>query len=124
MGTIMNQVKEEINRLRELKKSLFENDFDKCDMEVSDICLSADVLLVPLYWYYNNNKIGGDNLKIETYLIDSVNSFGPKVKETIPRLLTRVREIDNQYPSRPLKSYCKILSRCYSEFSNDNQIRE
>lgn len=118
METLMNQVKEEIFNLRRLKKSLFENTSHRCDMEVSDICLSADVLLVPLYWYYNSNKTGNDCIQIETYLIDPVTSFGSKIKETIPRLLTRVRELDALYSSQPLKSYSQTLSRCFPEFSN------
>lgn len=117
MEKVMNQVKAEIFRLRELKKSLFNEEYGKCDMEVSDVCLSADVLLVPLYWYYNN--ISGEHMQIESYLIDSVKTFGPKINETIPRLLTRVCELDNRYPSQPLKSYYKILAQCYPEFSNN-----
>lgn len=46
MCCMYNEIVQEITRLRQLKRSVFDAAFDGCDMEASDICLSADVLLL------------------------------------------------------------------------------
>ncbi len=51
MGSIYNEIMDEIQRLRQLKQSVFEEDYNHCDITASNICLSTDILLIPLYLY-------------------------------------------------------------------------
>ena len=46
MDTLKDKIMTEVENLRRLKRSVFGDQFHSCDIEASDVCLSADVLLV------------------------------------------------------------------------------
>lgn len=108
----------EVENLRQLKRSVFGNDFHSCDIEASDVCLSADVLLVPLYWYWKEHFPNDSGLEIEKYLEDATDTFPTKANELILRLLVRTEELDTLYKTRPLESYRKLLQECYPDYCN------
>ena len=65
MDTLKDKILAEVKKLRQLKRSVFGKDFHSCDIEASDVCLSADVLLVPLYWYCEAHFPNDSELEIE-----------------------------------------------------------
>lgn len=105
----------EVENLRQLKWSVFGNDFHSCDIEASDVCLSADVLLVPLYWYWKEHFSDDTGLKFERYLDEAIDTFPAKASELVPRLIVRTDELDKVYKTRPLESYRKLLLKCYPD---------
>ena len=87
----------EVENLRQLKRSVFGEQFHSCDIETSDDCLSADVLLVPLYWYWEAHFPNDSEMEIEKYLEEAVDTFPTKADELIPRLIVRTEELDTLY---------------------------
>lgn len=118
MDSLKGKILAEINNLRRLKRSVFGNDYHSCDIEASDVCLSADVLLVPLYWYWREYFPDDAELEIEKYLDEAVYSFPAKASELIPRLIVRTDELDNVYKTRPMQSYRELLQECYPDCHN------
>lgn len=108
----------EVENLRQLKRSVFGDQFHSCDIEASDVCLSADVLLVPLYWFWKRHYPTDTDLEIEKYLEEAVDTFPTKANELIPRLIVRTEELDTLYKTRPLESYRKLLQECYPDYCN------
>lgn len=118
MNTLRNKILDEINKLRQLKRLVFEEGSHSCDIEASDIetseiCLSVDVLLIPLYCYWKEHFPDDTELEIEPYLNETIDSFPAKSSELIPRLIVRTDELDNVYITRPLQSYRELLLECY-----------
>ena len=118
MDTLKDKIMTEVENLRRLKRSVFGDQFHSCDIEASDVCLSADVLLVPLYWYWGAHFPNNSELEIEEYLEDAVDTFPTKANELIPRLITRTEELDILYKTRPLEPYRKLLQECYHDCYN------
>lgn len=118
MNTLRDKILAEINKLRQLKRSVFGDDYHSCDIEASDVCLSADVLLVPLYWYWKEYFPEDTELEIEKYLDEAIYTFPRKASELIPRLIVRTDELDNVYKTRPMESYRELLQECYPDYYN------
>ncbi len=118
MDTLKDKILAEVKKLRQLKRSVFGKDFHSCDIEASDVCLSADVLLVPLYWYCEAHFPNDSELEIEKYLEEAIDTFPTKANELIPRLIVRTEELDTLYKTRPLESYRKLLQECYPDYYN------
>lgn len=116
MDSIYNEITEEIQRLRQLKQSVFEEDFNHCDITASNICLSADILLIPLYWYITST-LHNEIHPMEEYMIMSVSSFDKKAHLMIPRIINRTKELDNQYISEPFKRYRNLLKKCFPQYT-------
>lgn len=117
MCSMYNEIIQEITRLRQLKRSMFDTVYDGRDMEVSDICLSADVLLLPLYWYLRNNHHEElITVRIEDYMLDSIKTFESRADQIIPSLLNRTKVLDDSYKTKPLKSYRSIIARCFPQY--------
>lgn len=115
MNVLNTEIIQEIHKLRNLKQSMFDRDFVRCDVTVSNICLSADVLLIPLYWYLLY-QLKDDTIRIEGYMIESINSFKDKADSLIPTILRKTADIDRIYPSKPFQSYLALLQRCFPQF--------
>ncbi|MDE5985968.1 MAG: hypothetical protein K2H16_01620 [Prevotella sp.] len=113
---LKDKIMTEVENLRQLKRSVFGNNFHSCDIEASDACLSADVLLVPLYWYWEEHFPNDSELEIEQYLEEAIDTFPSKAYELISRLIIRTEELDSLYKTRPLKSYRKLLQECYPDY--------
>lgn len=121
MDTLLKEITCEINKLRCLKMSVFDSEYKGCDISASDICLSADVLLVPLYWYIKkHNTDEAPNLNIEDYMQESVITFEAKAKVIIPSIIERTTKLDKQYRSHPFKRYRSIISRCFPQYVNSS----
>lgn len=117
MCPIYNDIIQEINRLRLLKRSMFDIAYDGRDMEASDICLSADVLLLPLYWYLLNNRHEEPvTVRIEDYMLDSIKAFESRAEQIIPSLLNRTKALDDNYKTKPFKTYRSIIVRCFPQY--------
>ena len=110
MDSIYNEIMAEILRLRQLKQSVFEEDFSHCDITASNICLSADILLIPLYLH---NEIQ----PMEEYMRVSVSTFDKKAHILIPRIIERTKELDDQYISEPFKRYRNLLKKCFPQYT-------
>lgn len=108
----------EVENLRQLKRSVFGEQFHSCDIEASEVCLSADVLLVPLYWYWEEHFPNDSELEFEEYLEEAIDTFPTKANELIPRLIVRTEELNTLYKTRPLESYRKLIQECYHDFDN------
>lgn len=67
MDALKDKIMTEVENLRQLKRSVFGEQFHSCDIETSDVCLSADVLLVPLYWYWEAHFPNDSEMEIEKY---------------------------------------------------------
>mgnify|MGYP001428701634 CR=1 FL=1 len=124
MDSIKDKILTEVDNLRKLKRSVLGMKFHSCDIEASDVCLSADVLLVPLYWYWKLHYPEDEGLEIDFYLDESVSTFQAKASELIPRLIARTEELDRIYKTHPLESYRQLLQECYSDNHNSlfNQL--
>lgn len=108
---------QEITNLRQLKRSMFDSVFECRDMTVSDICLSADVLLLPLYWYLiNTQQEELVTVKIEDFMLDSIKSFESRAHQIIPSLLNRTKALDEIYRTKPFRKYRSILARCFPQY--------
>ena len=118
MTSLRNKILSEVNNMRRLKQSVFGSTFHSCDIEASDVCLSADVLLVPLYWFWKKHYPTDTELEIEKYLEDAIDTFPSKAHELIPRLIVRTEELDTLYKTRPLEPYRKLLQECYPYYYN------
>lgn len=117
MCPIYNDIIQEINRLRLLKRSMFDIAYDGRDMEASDICMSADVLLLPLYWYLLNNHFEEPvTVRIEDYMLDSIKAFESRAEQIIPSLLNRTKALDDNYKTKPFKTYRSIIVRCFPQY--------
>lgn len=117
MCCMYNEIVQEITRLRQLKRSVFDTAFDGCDMEASDICLSADVLLLPLYWYLiNNHHEMPETVRIEDYMLDSIKAFESRADQIIPSILNRTKALDDNYKTQPFKTYRSIIARCFPQY--------
>lgn len=117
MCSMYNDIMQEITRLRQLKRNMFDTAFDGRDMEASDICLSADVLLLPLYWYLlNNHHEEPVTVRIEDYMLDSIKAFESRVEQIIPSLLNRTKALDDNYKTKPFKAYRSIIARCFPQY--------
>lgn len=108
-------IKNEIKKLRLLKQSVFEADSNNSDMISSNICLSADVLLIPLYWFLSKSQCK-DSLPMEEYMREAVFNFESKASTLVPRLIEKTKDLDKRYSSQPFKSYRTLLRKCYPEF--------
>lgn len=97
MDALKDKIMTEVENLRQLKRSVFGEQFHSCDIETSDDCLSADVLLVPLYWYWEAHFPNDSEMEIEKYLEEAVDTFPTKADELIPRLIVRTEELDTLY---------------------------
>jgi len=115
MADIYQDIILEIQQLRRLKQSIFEEDSQKSDLTASNICLSADVLLIPLYWYITSTQ-PYKLPPIEGYMREQVSIFDTKVSTIIPRLLERTKELDNRYSSQPFKRYRVLLTKCFPQY--------
>lgn len=115
MNYLRDRILTEVNNMRRLKRSVFGDQFHSCDIEASDVCLSADVLLVPLYWYWKEHFPDDSELETETYLKEAIDTFPSKASELIPRLIIRTEELDNEYGTRPLESYRRLLLNCFPD---------
>ena len=100
----------EIRKLRQLKKSVFESGSKWHEIASSSICLSADILLVPLYWLLSKSRPSA-SFPIEEYMSDSVADFDSKASTLIPLLIKKTAEIDTRFPSRPFQSYRTLLQK-------------
>lgn len=121
MDTLYEDIMEEIQKLRQLKQSVFEEDFSQCDITASNICLSADLLLLPLYWYITSTPYA-ELQPMEEYMKASVSSFDQRAPLLIPRLIERTKKLDNQYNSKPFKQYRTLLKKCFPQYTiNSNQ---
>lgn len=117
MCPIYNDIIQEINRLRLLKRSMFDIAYDGRDMEASDICMSADVLLLPLYWYLLNNHFEEPvTVRIEDYMLDSIKAFESRAEQIILSLLNRTKALDDNYKTKPFKTYRSIIVRCFPQY--------
>lgn len=116
MDTLCNEVISEIHNLRRLKQSVFDDDFNQCDITASNICLSADILLIPLYWYITTSQNKEVQL-IEEYMLEQVSTFEEKAASLIPRLIKRTRDLDKRYPSKPFKQYRALLKKCFPQYT-------
>lgn len=115
MQNLYNDIINEINKLRHLKQSVFEDEYNQCDITASNICLSADILLLPLYWYV----ISTGNVEanpIEEYMREQVLTFEKKASMLIPHLMRRTRELDNMYSTKPFKQYRALLKSCFPQY--------
>lgn len=115
MKNLRKRIIAEVKNLRILKRTVFCSNFNSCDIEASNICLSADVLLIPLYWFWNIKYPGDQGIVIEDYLTESVDAFKAKSPEMIHILLLRTEEVDEKFQTRPFESYRKLLSECFPE---------
>lgn len=115
MNDLRQRIMAEVESLRALKRSVFSDGFRRCDLEASNICLSADILLVPLYWLWKERFPGDTSLGVEGYLTDAVDAFEAKSGELIPRLMARTEQLDGRLPSRPFESYRRLLAECLRE---------
>lgn len=117
MCSMYNDIMQEITRLRQLKRRMFDTAYDGRDMETSDICLSADVLLLPLYWYLlNNHHEEPATVRIEDYMLDSIKAFESRADQIIPSLLNRTKVLDDNYKTKPFKTYRSIIVRCFPQY--------
>lgn len=117
MCSMFNDIMQEITRLRQLKRSMFDTAYDGRDMEASDICLSADILLLPLYWYLLNNRHEEPvTVRIEDYMLDSIKAFESRADQIIPSLLKRTKALDDNYKTKPFKTYRSIIARCFPQY--------
>ena len=116
MDSIYNEIMAEILRLRQLKQSVFEEDFSHCDITASNICLSADILLIPLYWYITST-LHNEIQPMEEYMRVSVSTFDKKAHILIPRIIERTIELDNQYVSKPFRQYRHLLNKCFPQYT-------
>ena len=107
---------DEIQRLRQLKHFVFEEDFNLCDITASNICLSADILLIPLYWYITST-LHNEIQPMEEYMRISVSNFDKKAHLLLPRILKRTKELDDQYISEPFKRYRNLLKKCFPQYT-------
>lgn len=115
MDSVTNDILNEIHKLRLLKQSVFETDLNRCDITASNICLSADILLIPLYWHLSKSQ-KEEPLPMEEYMRESVSDFETKASSVVPRLIEKTKELDERYPSRPFRNYRAILKKCFPEF--------
>lgn len=116
MEPLYNDIIVEIQNLRQLKRSVFDDDFNQCDLSASTICLSADILLIPLYWYITISQ----NIElqpIEEYMLEQVSTFEGKASSLIPRLMKRTRDLDKRYPSKPFKQYRALLKKYFPQYT-------
>lgn len=116
MDSIYNEIMAEILRLRQLKQSVFEEDFSHCDITASNICLSADILLIPLYWYITST-LHNEIQPMEEYMRISVSNFDKMAHLLLPRILKRTKELDDQYISEPFKRYRNLLKKCFPQYT-------
>lgn len=116
MDSLYKDIMEEIQKLRQLKQSVFEEDFNKCDLTASNICLSADILLLPLYWYITMTRHNRTQ-PMEEYMRPSVSTFDQRAALLIPRLIERTQELDNQYISKPFRQYRNLLKKCFPQYT-------
>ncbi|MCM1141434.1 MAG: hypothetical protein NC453_22930 [Muribaculum sp.] len=121
MDSLYKDIVDEIQKLRQLKQSVFEEDFSQCDITASNICLSADILLLPLYWYITLTQHNVTQ-PMEEYMRASVSTFDQRAALLIPRIIERTRELDNQYISKPFRQYRNLLKKCFPQYTiNSNQ---
>lgn len=116
MDSLYKDIMEEIQKLRQLKQSVFEEDFNKCDVTASNICLSADILLLPLYWYITMTK-HNESQPMEEYMRVSVSTFDQRAPVLIPRIIERTGELDAQYISKPFRQYRNLLKKCFPQYT-------
>ena len=115
MDSIYSETINEIQRLRRLKQSVIEEDFKQCDINASNICLSADILLIPLYWYITSSQ--HERIQpMEEYIRSSVSNFDKKAHLLIPRIIERTKELDNLYISKPFEQYRDLLKKCFPQY--------
>lgn len=115
MNSIYYEIINEIQRLRQLKQSVIEEDFKQCDINASNICLSADILLIPLYWYITSSQ--HERIQpMEEYIRFSVLNFDKKAHLLIPRIIERTKELDNLYVSKPFEQYRDLLKKCFPQY--------
>lgn len=119
MDTLLKAITCEINKLRRLKMDVLDLEYKDYDITASDICLSADVLLVPLFWYVKKNIADKMScLSVEDYMQDSVINFETKAKDIIPSIIERTTKLDKKYRSHPFTTYRSIIVRCFPEYIN------
>ena len=116
MDSVYIEITDEIQRLRQLKQSVFEEDFNHCDITALNICLSADILLIPLYWYITST-LHKEIQPMEEYMRISVSNFDKKAHLLIPRIIKRTKKLDNQYISKPFKYYRNLLKKCFPQYT-------
>ena len=116
MNSIYYEIINEIQRLRQLKQLVIEEDFKQCDINASNICLSADILLIPLYWYITSSQ--HERIQpMEEYIRSSVSNFDKKAHLLIPRIIERTKELDNLYISKPFEQYRDLLKKCFPQYT-------
>lgn len=111
-----NDIIAEIHNLRRLKRSVFDDDFNQCDLSASNICLSADILLIPLYWYITISQ-NIEPQPIEEYMLEQVSTFEERASSLIPRLMKRTRDLDKRYPSKPFQQYRALLKKYFPQYT-------
>lgn len=116
MEPLYNDIIAEIHNLRRLKRSVFDDDFNQCDLSASNICLSADILLIPLYWYITISQ-NIEPQPIEEYMLEQVSTFEERASSLIPRLMKRTRDLDKRYPSKPFQQYRALLKKCFPQYT-------
>lgn len=116
MDSLYKDIMEEIQKLRQLKQSVFEENLNNCDVTASNICLSADILLLPLYWYITMTK-HNESQPMEEYMRASVSTFDQRAALLIPRIIERTQELDAQYISKPFRQYRNLLKKCFPQYT-------
>ena len=113
MKTLQTNIIEEIGKLKKLKKDFLNGIDYNTDLELTNACLSTDILLVPLYWFWDNCYENNKEIIIEEYLKNNIESFKCKKEKIILSIIKRTKELDKKYPSRPFESYRNLLINCF-----------
>lgn len=123
MEHLYREILAEIRKLRLLKRYILEGVPNQSDSVVSNICLSADILLLPLYWYVTSTKkcesryMSLEEYSLEEYMQKQIISFEDKAPMLIPHLINRTQELDERYSSKPFKKYRSLLKDCFPQYS-------
>ena len=121
MDSLNNAILAEISALRELKRCVFKSELYKHTIHSSEICLTADILLLPLYWYCLNNKDEIiSNIPLEDYMKDALVTFEDNEVEIIPYILRRSQYVNQTFPNKPLQTYRNLLLKCFPNYRTDS----
>lgn len=113
MESIIKEVQDEIQKLRDFKQNLLYSCGKPKPYNVFDICLSIDFLLIPLYaWILSKNQT---NYPMEEYLRKSVIRFNDNPEKILRTINLRLSSLRSK-TSCLLGSYDHVLSICYPTY--------
>lgn len=109
-----SRVMNEISRLRKMKVALSRSvrHYSSIPLEISNICMSVDLLLQPLYWYCMNSE-SHPRITIECYQHEAMDLFKDNAEEIIRAIYLSVSDLQREKGVRWLNSYCATLRECF-----------